>query len=335
MVLRMQSHGIFTLLLVGISVIVGIVIGTWYHTAVYQAASLKDAPRTESEQQEQVFLFIAIGSSPENVERRIAIRATWAKWLSADRRTTKAIYRFFMERTNSTEKEALEMGDMVFTNTRTGRRDYFHRAMQQMEYAIQKWKFDYYLKMDDDTFLCVREILAELENRPRMRFFWGKFRQNGERTSADENFMLFSSDVIQWFVSSSFMLQRDPKTTFAMNFGFWQYFLNLTIFDDRRLDAQQQYRTRYMHRPINQTDVSKRELSTFCERYLYAHRADISAIYAVFQAAPETYSSHAIPALQSPGDICAYPKCAFRSNELNLLTECECGFIANSLRVPG
>jgi hypothetical protein len=142
-----------------------------------------------TEQEDSKLLFIAIGSAPEYRSRREEIRRTWLRWLDPRKHT----YRFFTDLPSSETiddgdegtvlmvhddlvREQLQYGDLVIIPTRTGRRQYGYRGVEAMKYAHENGLFDYYMRLDDDSFPCLTAISNELEfHRPRQRFLWGKY----------------------------------------------------------------------------------------------------------------------------------------------------------------
>jgi hypothetical protein len=106
----------------------------------------------------------------------------------------------------------------------------------------------------------------------------------------DENFLLFSRDVVSFIVSGveHNILAFDGSVNFAVNLAFWTHFMNLTLFDDHsRIDAQQGKLTRYMHEAYNQafTEFNPVEGSydTFCNYYLYAHHVHPNVMQKVYE----------------------------------------------------
>lgn len=166
-----------------------------------------------------VFLCIAISTAPENFQRRIALRSTWLRWLNPSRHA----YRFFTDdllsiiNENYTlyrmiTAEQAEFRDMIFLpSTGLGRRSFGQRGMSALSYIPKRFQADYVLRVDDDGFLCLPQLLAELESgqRPKERFVWGKYwRRRGSvlhpwksKQRMDDNMMVMSGDVVEWIVA--------------------------------------------------------------------------------------------------------------------------------------
>lgn len=268
-------------------------------------------------------LFIAIGSAPQNSVLRAAARDGWLKWLPDSGLVT---YRFFTDepppsakfayepRSKDTwsqlAKESAEHHDLVFQPFPTGYGDkehnlYARRARYQIAWALQRMHaFTFFLRVDDDSFLCLHKLVYELKSVPRRQFFWGRFWCREGRNRADENFMLFSRDVVELLANDALvgrLLPYDDQVTLGWNFGYWSWVLNLTIFDDqKRLDAQQGNLTEYMHRAI---PADERTLASFCDKFLYAHHVKASTMRATY-AATTTHMMYHLPERLGPADTC-------------------------------
>lgn len=222
-------------------------------------------------------IFIAIGTSPENFHLREGLRKSWLQWVKHNKYSE---YLFFTENQgNATVVDALKNetraeNDIFIQPLTGGYQNFALRGLYQMEYALKKHpRLKYFLRVDDDSFLCYQKFFWELKKRPKKNFFWGKYWCQRGRHRADENFMLFSTDVARKIIDGvkSGKLKLDPKRTFAWNFGVWsEYWYELIKFDDReRFDTQQGLLTVYMHERFPY--LTPKLYKPFCERFIYAH----------------------------------------------------------------
>lgn len=274
--------------------------------------------RTSALHDDSVRLFIAIGSAPRNAHLRQAARDTWLSWLPSDRSVS---YRFFSDAPPSTRTsyssnsslwrelafEGSTHGDIVQQPLPSGYGDKEHnayglRALFQAQWAIMKYaRLDYFLRVDDDSFLCLHRLIYELKSTPREQFFWGRFWCNQGRNRADENFMLFSADIVRLFADDTItgrLMPFDRHVTLGWNFGYWSWILNMTIFDDQnRIDAQQGYLTTYMHSNESETDTG------FCNKLIYAHHVPEHAMRMAF-ANTKTHLMYTLPDRRGPRETC-------------------------------
>jgi hypothetical protein len=77
------------------------------------------------------------------------------------------------------------------------------RFLFQIKWFREHYRFDYFLRIDDDGFLCLDSVMRDLEHAPTKNFFWGKYFCSPGKILADENFMLFSEDDLIEVLSSS------------------------------------------------------------------------------------------------------------------------------------
>lgn len=286
-------------------------------------------------------LFIAIGSAPKNGELRQAARETWLRWIPDDASVT---YRFFTDAKPDNldsltiderlmweriAKEKSEYDDIVEQNLPGGYGDnehneYGRRGIFQMKWVLHhqrdatttgKSRISHFLRIDDDSFLCLHRLRYELPTLPRAQFFWGRFWCKQGRNRADENFMLFSTDIVQVLTNDRLtgrLLPFDRDVTLGWNFGYWSWILNLTIFDDQqRIDAQQGYLTKYMHPHVQLSknvaarlsSSSETEAGSFCDRFMFAHHVNAFAMRQAFNRG-RTHVMYKLPSRRGPDKTC-------------------------------
>ena len=132
-------------------------------------------------------LLVAIISAREYKERRHAVRETWLQDCDSDR---NVICRFFTDAQDGrgdpidneainklNEESANNRGDLVLLNTPSGT-NFALRLLALFEWANKTLEFDFLLRIDDDHFLCLDRLLAELPYRPRNRLYWGHVHCN-------------------------------------------------------------------------------------------------------------------------------------------------------------
>lgn len=275
-----------------------------------------------------VELFIAIGSAPRNWRLRNAARETWLSWIPSDGSVS---YRFFTDAPPSTRTayasdarlwrqlayEGSARKDIVQQPLPGGYGDNEHnayglRALFQSQWVTKMYPdFRYFLRIDDDSFLCLHRLLYELKSTPDKQFFWGRFWCRQGRNRADENFMLFSSDIVRTLADDRLtgkLLPFDTHVTLGWNFGYWSWILNLTMFDDQaRIDAQQGYLTSNMHGDdvaLNHVkNAAPSRNCCFCDEFIYAHHVPEQAMRDAF-AKTNTHLMYPLPVRRSPRETC-------------------------------
>ena len=70
-----------------------------------------------------------------------------------------------------------------------------------LNWANARYKFEYFLRIDDDYFVCMDRLLFELPHRPREKLYWGYVHcspPGGIRV--DEGFVIVTNDLAQQFL---------------------------------------------------------------------------------------------------------------------------------------
>lgn len=234
--------------------------------------------------QPHVTLVIAVPSI--RPDRRKAIRETWAKW--ADDRV---VLRFFTEPPNqgigdeSVEEiaarlgeESLTYGDVVLQDIGTGM-NFGLKLLSAMKWMSDHYSFDFFLRLDDDYFLCLERLLEDLgclilPEKQSIPIFTG-YRicyQDRNATYMDEAYMLFSSSIIDRILAvSDLKCSRYGSFTAAA----WMRVGgpgnpggDVAVVNDYRLDH-----FGYWWRNAKRMEVTRAEYSPICKRVLGIHRA--------------------------------------------------------------
>ena len=121
-----------------------------------------------------------------------------------------------------------------------GGRTFGLRFLYHVMWASAKYNFSYFLRIDDDYFVCIERLFHELHHRPRKMLKWASYHcVYPDLIYADEAWTLFSYDVI------TRLLSQDPHQILChphadQQIPIWidkVYNKNETLihFDDRRL----------------------------------------------------------------------------------------------------
>ena len=161
----------------------------------------------------------------------------------------------------SLEKENSIHGDLRYQNVASGVQ-FGMRLLYQMVYVALNYDFDYFLRVDDDYFLCLNRLLQELPYPRASRFLWAWIHCINGITRPDEGLLLFSQDILREFIN------QDPEkircTAYGgQNVGIWAQDLNFTnVF---------RHDVRLHHTPTVQEKPSLREVKGVCQKYMGVH----------------------------------------------------------------
>ena len=69
--------------------------------------------------------------------------------------------------------EHSRFGDIEFSPTEDASMIFGERFLYYMMWAKAKFNFQYFLRLDDDYFVCMDKLANELPSRPRKNLSWG------------------------------------------------------------------------------------------------------------------------------------------------------------------
>ena len=131
----------------------------------------------------KLLLFVGILSANIRRDRREAIRKTWMRQCKS---TNRSECRFFADKLDQNgniiaesnlsslqrESEAND-NDLILLDSPSGK-NFALRLFAVMEYLLNlTTDFEYFLRIDDDQFLCFDRLLFELPHRPKEGLYWG------------------------------------------------------------------------------------------------------------------------------------------------------------------
>ena len=125
-------------------------------------------------------LVVAVISGPKNTERRFTIRRTWALNTANN---TKVFFiigvenlQYGIKKNLTTEKK--KYNDLVLLpHLEDKYDDLTSKVLQTFHWVSRNIMFDYLLKVDDDTFVRLDELVKRLESKPAERLYWGYFNE--------------------------------------------------------------------------------------------------------------------------------------------------------------
>ena len=161
----------------------------------------------------KVDLFIAVISAPFRLDRRTAVREGYASTVN----NFPIAFRFF---TDALELEPQVRKDLVkekemhkdleMIPTKGG---YWltHRYLHALFWAFKHYDFMFFLKTDDDYFLCLDNLNNDLKHRKQEKLlYWGHLRCKTRLVNIDEGFVIVSADLAQEFIRRNDSLYCSP-----------------------------------------------------------------------------------------------------------------------------
>ena len=175
---------------------------------------------------------------------------------------------FLTDRKNSASKigkdlltEATRYSDLYFQDLEGGH-DFGKRFLFHMVWAMQNYKFDYFVRMDDDYFLCMDRFILEVPMPPKSLYHWGWVHCIQGIVRPEESVILLSKDIIAKY------LGQDPDKILCNRWAdqmiaIWSGILKLPNFyrhDDRL----------HHHPPARDVETFRTERN-ICTTYIGIH----------------------------------------------------------------
>lgn len=232
----------------------------------------------------RVLLVIAIPSV--RAHRRQAIRDTWLKW-GDDR----VVLRFFTEIPDAANEQEIgalaresgAYGDIVQLEIPRGM-NFGVKLLEAMRWTFKHFQFDFFLRLDDDYFVCLRRLVDDLDgfgksNRSPKPFYSGSLACVLEGSYVDEAYILLSSEIVSRIISSSGL--RCTQTG-SLTAAAWMAVGgpanregDVQWVRDKRLD--------YMGKWWKDKEVDQ---SLICQHYIGVHRTYPHKMYEVWAMSP-------------------------------------------------
>jgi len=215
-----------------------------------------------------VNLLLIVSSAPSRIERRMAIRDTWWNQSTTnDKVVVKCV--FMTDKVDPTteigQKVAQEnekYKDMAFQNLRGGV-EFGKRFLYHMIWALQNYEFDYFMRMDDDYFLCLERFIKELPMPRRSMYHWGFVHCVPSIVRPEESIILFSRDLHER------LLDQDPALIKSHP---WADQMVATWIKELNIQNIYNHDPRLHHHPvlkfINNVDVKFKDV---CKNFIGVH----------------------------------------------------------------
>jgi len=159
-------------------------------------------------------------------------------------------------------KAEIKHKDIYFQNIDGGVR-FGLRYIYQIVYAVINFEFDYFMRVDDDYFLCFNKLLAQLPMPAQQNFHWGWVHNTlPGLIRADESITMFSKDIIFRFINQNFTaMQCHPFAGQMIAIWLKDLSINNVLRHDRRL---------HHHPPVTR-DIKFRSMKNICHLYIGVH----------------------------------------------------------------
>ncbi|XP_057302863.1 uncharacterized protein LOC130637026 [Hydractinia symbiolongicarpus] len=235
-----------------------------------QAKVHVNSPRPLSQNiTETYILFIGIQSHFANVKRREVIRKTWLQFCSND---IGCHYNFFLDGLDINNKKVPKEVfvqymnesknnnyDIAVIDTPPGR-NFAVRTYKSIHYVMEHMKVKYYLRLDDDQYLCVQRLIYELKHRPVEWLFSGYTHCGPARI--DEGYQLFSYNLLQVFYKKSDLVCTEFGTDCVSS---WVY----DVMDTQNVTWFTENKRIHQHQASLDTALQKRK--ELCQTYISLH----------------------------------------------------------------
>ncbi|XP_057309014.1 uncharacterized protein LOC130647245 [Hydractinia symbiolongicarpus] len=230
----------------------------------------KDDTNKTKTPQRKLLLFIAIFSSHTYKHRRDMLRKTWCKLCMKHQLCE---YRFILDGLgldrkplpsavlNQIRNELRYTNDMAILASPIGL-NFALRFYKALKYASQVFEFEYFLRLDDDQYLCLDRLMYELPSRPRESLFWG-YAHCTPIPRIDEAFIILTNDVVFKILTNE-NIHCSPFGTEAISS--WIYNLS----DEGPLVTWYTDNFRIMHTPPFERSAHLRQVN-ICHAFISLH----------------------------------------------------------------
>ena len=195
-------------------------------------------------------------------------------------------------------REKQDYKDLEFQPV-VGGRTFGLRYLYHMIWAAAKYNFQYYLRLDDDFFVCLGRLRNELRQRPTKTLLWGHYHCHPGLTFVDEAWTLFTPDVVVRILSQDpHKMQCHPHADQELPFWMDSAFNKtekVIRFHDWRL---------YFYPPAKTVDKFKNQVKA-CDQYLGIHGSSPELMYKFWNTSNDGPKN--VSPLTEFSSACRYP----------------------------
>jgi len=274
----------------------------------YKSVSIINEPTNKR----KVILFAGVFSYLTWTDRRNAIRATWLKDCKNNQQT---VCKFVIDALDNEGKNiAIDKRkaindedsineDLIVLESFAGI-NFAYRLYKLMEWVYDRYDFDFFLRIDDDNYLCFDRLIYELPYRKEKYIIWGVLKCQKDLVRIDEGFMIISRDLFDTMMDryDTLMCHKHGGVAVAMWLVDIQKSVNVSYFqDDGRI-------------PYSSAKASERNL---CHKYLDLHRTYPNDMRVFHQRVEEERKEKKLSYFISPlKNDCQFSTKTFKSNNI-------------------
>lgn len=144
------------------------------------------------------------------------------------------------------------------------------RLLWIWEWLLPRYNYSYFLRIDDDHFLCIDHLLHEIKLRPQQGLYWGFIHCQPKIVRVDEAWLLLTFDLIEEILEAkrNSTLLCHPYGDQAVAIWITASTKNVTYFMDN---------DRIVHKSAGRDPLYYRK--DVCERYLSLHGSYPTAMH--------------------------------------------------------
>ena len=162
---------------------------------------------------------------------------------------------------NITSHESISYRDIHFQPLKGGF-EFGKRYLYHMVWAALNYNFQYFMRVDDDYFLCMDKLLHELPIPMHYKFHWGYMHEIEGISRPEESIILFSNDIVSSFIGQNYSHMKCHPLADQM-IATWSLELNLScIF---------RHDPRLHHAPIVRLKPELHNIDNVCNQFIGIH----------------------------------------------------------------
>jgi len=248
-------------------------LGSSLRKSVTGSLEISNEPQSSKKEngKESITVFVGIFSYILFKDRRDGIRDSWGSLCRANK---LAVCKFIIDgldnlgqeipegRKNTILTESKKYDDITIMDSYAGK-NFLYRLYRTLIWASERYNFDYFVRIDDDHYLCFERLMFELpQRREEKNMYWGFQHCYKGGVRIDPGLLIMSEDLIQYFMGRKENLKCTPFEDIGVSIWVHQRMEkeNITWFADERIFHKQ---VKKFPDLLNRTQI--------CHEYLSLH----------------------------------------------------------------